>query len=142
MPKSKWQKVAMSPRRFQLIIDGVQFHCAAFESAHELDALLSGHCAEVPAPEQIDVAPRPRGRPSFDQVISAALESLGNLDASATRAAQVRCVLREIARRCSDPTQIPSRATVERYLRHSDGQKARQNSPQKARSGKVTPTGD
>ncbi|MHB1542792.1 MAG: hypothetical protein ACYCV6_16455 [Steroidobacteraceae bacterium] len=47
MPKSKRQKVATSPRRFELIIDGVQFRCAAFESAHKLDALLSGHCAKV-----------------------------------------------------------------------------------------------
>lgn len=142
MPKSKRQKVATSPRRFELIIDGVQFRCAAFESAHKLDALLTGHCAKVPAPEQIGVEPRLRGRPPFDQVISAALQALGDLGALATRAARVRCVLREIARPCSDPTQIPSRDTVERYLRNCEGQKTRQDSPQKSRRVKVAATGD
>ena len=31
----------MSPRRLQLIIDGVQFHCAACESAEELEVRCS-----------------------------------------------------------------------------------------------------
>ncbi len=136
----------MSGKPFEMIIDGEVSWCVAFESEAERRAAMRGEpprtcpsqlsceAAELPAD------PRPRGRPSFDSLLDAAVEAVGpELARMSTLADRARHVLKHLAQSCEDPLEIPSRDTVERYLRQREPrQKGRQKSRQKSEVAKLS----
>lgn len=137
-------------RRFRQIMeddDGreCEFWCVAFQSetAREL-ALGSVIAQEItrPMPPDQGDEPRPPGRPSFDDVIAAAIEALGSaIDGCESAAAAVHLIRREIAR-TGDADSIPAAKTVRRYLaEHCAGQKSGQKSGQKFSRGRMARTG-
>jgi hypothetical protein len=128
-------------RRFKLTFedDGSEFFCAAFESEGAREQALSGAALAPPtAPERIETEPRPRGRPSYESLIGAAVEALGTqLDPQTSLAERVRRVLRHLAETC-EPSEIPGTRTVERYLAEQPvRQKARQKSRQNSAGAKL-----
>ena len=113
-------------RRFRQVMEDAdgrecEFWCVAFESeaAREL-ALGSAIAHEMsrPMPSGSDCGePRPRGRPSKDALIAAAVSALGDeVGEELPLAERRRRVLRYLAAAETDPADIPGRTTVEKYL--------------------------
>ena len=123
----------MSGRPFELVLDGEVSYCVAFETERERRAVLSGDLAPLAhvilAPQSVkESAARARGRPSFDPILAAALESL-QLNSKHSLAERARAVQKHLA--VSSPaSQIPSRRTVENFLAAAP---ARRNSRSKLR---------
>ncbi len=125
----------MSVRRFRQVFeddDGCEhvFWCAAFESEAAREHALGGTPTSEISPALAPVADgaRPPGRPSFTELIEAAVESIeAELEELPTLAARARRVLKRIAQE-AEPAGIPSRDTVERFLRdRPTRQKGRKN---------------
>jgi hypothetical protein len=132
----------VSVRRFRILFDdeGEEIFCLAFDTAQERDAALRGDAPEVQSvPPEIEPA-RPRGRPSFDSVIARAVAAL-QLDPAQPLAARSRLVLRHLAERCTDPSEIPGRRTVETFLAGQTRKNSRSKSRRKSARAKVTATG-
>jgi hypothetical protein len=124
----------MSGRPFEIVIDGKTMFCIAYEREHERRAALSGRLDRAPPVETPEPLERPRGRPSFDSIIEEAVELIATeLETLPTVAARARRVLRVIAQ-TADAEDIPSRDTVERFLRDRP---ARQKIPAKL-AAKIT----
>ena len=115
---------AVSDRRaypFRLEIAGLVVHGAVVASETEVAELLSrglgaepADASAPPAASEVPCDEPPPGRPSFDDVIDKAAESLGaQLDQCKSTAAAARLVLHHLAQRCDDADLLPSRRTAE-----------------------------
>jgi hypothetical protein len=114
----------VSARRFRLEVAGEVKVGLAFDSDVELEEFLAGRglVGTVTEPasaarKQADAEPRPRGRPPFDDVIAAAVTTLGaEIDRVDTLRAAAGLVQRAIAAAGAAPDAVPSTKTIERFL--------------------------
>lgn len=111
----------MSARRFRLEIGGEVMIGLAFCSDAELDAFLAGRGLGVdlaPRPSErmlADTDPGARGRPSYDDVIDAAVRAVApSINGKASKTAIARSIRAHIAREGS--ADIPSERTVMRRI--------------------------
>ncbi len=132
----------MIARWFHLVFDdGESVPCAAFASEPEAaraKVLLAGAhlrpAASSPTPaDPPGSEPRPRGRPSYSAMIEAAAAQVeAALDGCDSLSARARRVLKQLAQ-SRTPAELPTRDTVERYLR----KKERKNWRHKSRGPKI-----
>ena len=109
----------MNGRPFELIIDGEMRFCAAFETESERRAALSAdlapHLHVMAPPHSVkESAAGARGRPSFDVMLTEAVETL-QLNPKQSLAERARAVLRHLAK-TRDSSTLPSKRTVESFL--------------------------
>jgi hypothetical protein len=102
---------------FTLTIAGLTVHGVVVASEAEVAELLSRGLVEEPASatasESAQICAFTRGRPSFDDVIEAAIEALGaQFDQCKSIAAAARPVLHHLSKPCDDPELLPARPLV------------------------------
>lgn len=140
----------MSVRRFRIRFedDGheVEFACAAWPTAADREEALAGLRAVEPTGSDPPPPPetRARGRPSFDEILGAAVAALGpTLDPNLPLAERRRRVLRYLAESGADPADLPKRSTAETYLAaHQSPKKSAKKLPEKSVISKITATGE
>jgi hypothetical protein len=107
------------------IVDGLVLHCVGFESKQELEAYKAARtigAARVDSPPRVplpNAEPVRRGRPAeYTKLIAAAVATLSAADLNPRLELRERGrrVLKKLAQTCA-PAEMPSRDTVERYLR-------------------------
>ena len=123
----------MNGRPFEIILDGEVSYCVAYESEAERRAVLSADLVAAPsvmpgAQGVKESAARARGRPSFDVMLTEAVETL-QLNPKQPLAERARAVLKHLAE-TRDASEIPRRRTVENFLAAAP---ARRNSRKKSR---------
>jgi hypothetical protein len=116
--------VSSAPLRVRLEIDGRVLHLLGFEDERELEDFIADRASAgelAPEPEPLELPAEeigaPRGRPSRDAEIDAAMAKMPPPQRGLSARSRARQINRWMAKgRPNDPTAAPGVSTVERHL--------------------------